>query len=680
MAGNTAASDRLGILLTDGLGLAARAVPERDRNLALDQLDPDERIEAVAIGRIRERSLVSGQLFVATGRRLIVVEAHRWKSSWHRSVPWRALGPLDTVGGAVVIDTGAEQFTVTSMLPENAADRFEQLRAQAADPAGPTDPSPADLGSHVEPVLADARHQVREAGSLVETETPEPAEPVEVPDGIRRSEVDGVPVFWVDRAPSDRLRAQLIVGVGAADESFLQGQLTHLLEHVVMRRFADVTYEVNAGVGIWITGFDVASRPQTVSRHLREICTAMTDLASGQVDSAIVEAERAVLTAEAAQDDGPPLALTLPAAAWFGRQGLGAVGESTLGLEYAGAADLADWCRARFTGASVAVALDGPPPDDLALPLPAGPRPARSVLPPRVLNTPAWTPGPPGFQVSFRTTRSLTTEVLMEALSVRWTRLLRHDGGLVYDLATTVVGLPGSEIVVSLSADATVEQSARIAVLLRADLRRLLDGGFTEAEVTAARERLDEQTGDPDWSMGLAVDLAVQAAGGPVATPVARPGSTEGVTRAEVDAAWRQSWPTVIIATDDESPDLPPLTWDDTPPVAGRTWPRARRGSFMEDGSAAVSGPAGVSVRWGPAEHDDWRTVRYDQVVALGTVQLAAQDVVLMLYSSTGSLVAVRARDWRDGEQLLPEIRASVPPHLHVVLPERMRPFDLGER
>lgn len=788
MAGNEAHSERLDALLSERLGPAARVIPRRDRDLAVGMLAEDEQIRSVAMGRIRERSLVTGQVFVATDARLIIAEAHRWKSSWSRVLAWTDIEGIGLVDGDLVVDLGTEQLTVKTLLPVAAADQFAELHARAQPSTGSddavtdrtlasdrlaatlqerlsafpgffndatvhrlthelldgesveaavrfgamrtgtvvltdrrvgrvpdrlTDASawflrddvttvsldddaglllrtpdgdvewtgliPADdTPTIVDPLLADNRRRARLEAAAPDDGTARTA-PLGLPDGVRHSEIDGVPVFWVDRPASARLSAQLVFRVGQADEPFLDGQITHLLEHVVMRRFADATYEYNAGVGLGVTTFDVESRPETVAAHLRGVCESIEAVAHGRVDTATVAAERAVLRAEAAQGAGMGLAVTLPAAAWFGRTGIGLAGESTLGLAQAEAPELTTWCRRWFVRANAALVLDGPPPAELSLSLPDGNRLPRPTPTPRALDTPAWISGPPGFQVSFRAHRSIEVEILVEALQVRWTRLLRHDGGLVYDIAAIVIGLAGAEVIVSIAADAAPDCSERIASALGVDLAVLETSGFTDEEITAAKERLSERAEDPDWPAHLAFDHALQHLGGPAATPIVDPQSPQGVARSEVDAAWRTALSTLIVAVADDLPDFTAFISDPTPPVAGRRWTPARRGSFVIDGSTAISGPAGVSLRWGPADDGDWRTVRYDEVVALGIDRLAPQDAVLALYASSGLLIGVRARDWREGEHLVREILLAVPPHLHVHLPEDMRPFDLEE-
>lgn len=626
---------------------------ERAVHRLLHELSPSETVQsAMRFGVVR-----SG-VVVLTDRRIgrlpdAMAEPSDW---WDRDQVWTV--SLDDEAGLLVRTPSGEREW-TGLIP---ADELPDL---------------------VRPLLADNRRRERaRSGSGDPAAIAAPAsdrEPAALPPGVRRSEIDGVPVFWVERPASPRLSAQLLFGVGQADEPFTGGHITHLLEHVVMRRFTDATYETNAGVGVWVTSFDVESRPATVTRHLREVCETIGVLAAIPPDPVVVETEREFLRAEEAQADGPGLAMMLPAAAWFGRSGVGLVGESTLGLENADPDALTDWCRHWFVRGNAALVLDGPPPEDLTLPLPAGDHPRRTPPSPRPLDTPAFTPGPPGFQVSFRARRNPHTEMLIETLTVRWTRLFRHDHGLVYDIATTVIGLPGGEIIVSLSADAAPQHGERIAALLTDDLHALSVDGVAEKDVTAARDRLVELTEDPHWPVGLATDHAVWSVGGPVPIPAVDLDSAARINRTDVNRAWEAARETLIVASDVEVPDLPFLETDRTPIVTGRSWTRARKGSYLIEGSSAISGPDGVSLRWGPAEDEDWRTVRYDDVVALGIDRLAPQDAVVALFSRTGALVGLRARDWRDGQHLVREVLLTVPAHLHTYLPDRMRPYDLGE-
>lgn len=116
---------------------------------------------------------------------------------------------------------------------------------------------------------------------------------------VHRTEVDGVPVFW--SASPGRLRASLIFGVGQAHEHFLNTGITHLIEHLAMRPIRTERYENNASTDILHTSFDVSSNPQTVAKHLLELCNSLS-----KMDFSAIELEKNIISAEEKNSDGPP--------------------------------------------------------------------------------------------------------------------------------------------------------------------------------------------------------------------------------------------------------------------------------------------------------------------------------------------------------------------------------------
>lgn len=102
------------------------------------------------------------------------------------------------------------------------------------------------------------------------------------PRPVHRTEIDGVPVFWVD-TPA-RLHAELVFGVGLADETMLTTGVTHLVEHLVMRQLGELPHAANAGVGVGTTSFEASSSPPVVAEHLRRLCRALAEPDMGQLD------------------------------------------------------------------------------------------------------------------------------------------------------------------------------------------------------------------------------------------------------------------------------------------------------------------------------------------------------------------------------------------------------------
>ena len=108
---------------------------------------------------------------------------------------------------------------------------------------------------------------------------------------VHHTEVDGVPVFWVRTGA--RLHAELVFGVGLADETFTTTGVTHLVEHMAMRRLGEHVHAANAGVGLCMTSFEVSSSPAVVVEHLRRVCRALAE-----PDPALLEVERRVVGVE----------------------------------------------------------------------------------------------------------------------------------------------------------------------------------------------------------------------------------------------------------------------------------------------------------------------------------------------------------------------------------------------
>src|SRR5687768_17095636 len=119
-----------------------------------------------------------------------------------------------------------------------------------------------------------------------------------------QTSVDGVPVFYAEGPPP--LTAGLVFGVGRRDETFVQGGVTHLVEHLAMRAVGRTAIESNASVDLTSTEFLASGSPDRVAAFLRAVCRALADLPTDQL---AVEAD--VLRAEGGTVAAPPVALLL---------------------------------------------------------------------------------------------------------------------------------------------------------------------------------------------------------------------------------------------------------------------------------------------------------------------------------------------------------------------------------
>src|SRR5688572_28815248 len=108
---------------------------------------------------------------------------------------------------------------------------------------------------------------------------------------MQRVDVDGVPVFW--RQGPEPLTANLIFRVGRRDERFLLGDITHLVEHLIMRPKGRTPRACHAPVNRAMTPCTAPRRPDAVKDFLQSVCRSIRDL---PVDA--IEIEKSVLQRE----------------------------------------------------------------------------------------------------------------------------------------------------------------------------------------------------------------------------------------------------------------------------------------------------------------------------------------------------------------------------------------------
>ena len=82
---------------------------------------------------------------------------------------------------------------------------------------------------------------------------------------INRTDVDGVPAFWVDTG-RPTLSATLVVRAGLMDEPPARSGWLHLLEHVVMTGPEQHGLAVNGSVDLAFTTFDAEGDPAGASQ------------------------------------------------------------------------------------------------------------------------------------------------------------------------------------------------------------------------------------------------------------------------------------------------------------------------------------------------------------------------------------------------------------------------------
>src|SRR3954468_22205316 len=89
---------------------------------------------------------------------------------------------------------------------------------------------------------------------------------------VHRTERDGVPVLWTD-LPVDPT-VTLFFGVGHQNMTPATVGITHLVEHLVMRRVGRISTPHNAESGMVSTSFYATGTPARLVDFVRRVCDA----------------------------------------------------------------------------------------------------------------------------------------------------------------------------------------------------------------------------------------------------------------------------------------------------------------------------------------------------------------------------------------------------------------------
>ncbi len=466
---------------------------------------------------------------------------------------------------------------------------------------------------------------------------------------MRDMQIDGVPVFVAD-GPSPSV-VGLVFGVGRADETFVRGGLTHLVEHLAMSAPGRTTYECNASVDLRRTEFTATGTPEQVRDFLELICRALGDL---PLDRLRVEVD--VLRTEGAAAAPPAVGTLLTERYGLTGPGLGGVREPA--LTSLTAEDVRDWARTWFTRGNAALWVTGPVPAGLRLPLPDGEPPARPPLWRSPVPTPAWTEtGSPGaVSLGGELPPGIAGSVTLEVLRRRVEDALRHRRGVAYAVTADRLPLDAVTRFGVLVTDVRAGQEDLVAAVLWREVQRLADEGPTADELEHERRSITDALDAPRSEAEEVVSRAEsRVTGVPAYTSadlrqdVALLGiedirRTAGLLR---DGALL-GVPEPLEPAPAGIPRAP--VWSEEA-VDGRVFQRRRRRGVPK-GATLVVGDDGVSA----VLEQGVLTVRWADAVAL--VRQGPGDHLLL--GRDGFSVPLSEADWRDGEQALVLVRAAV--------------------
>ncbi|WP_312867592.1 insulinase family protein [Amycolatopsis pithecellobii] len=461
-------------------------------------------------------------------------------------------------------------------------------------------------------------------------------------------------------------------GVGVAHETFLGTGLTHLVEHLAMRPLRTARYDANATTAMVHTSFEVTSGPETVVEHLRRICVSL-----GNLDTGPLELERGVLVAEERASEGPGVTAWLPASIWFGNQAYGLAGNLQVATVHAGADDVRAWCAQWFHRGNAALVLSGPPPADLRLPLPDGPRRPAPQITPFPLATPAQTTVPNGVVgcalVGWTAEMACAASILITRLTDR----LRHLEGLVYDIAFDHQLIDGRRTVLGFGTDVPDRHAPRVFAAIRAELAALGEQGPTDDELAADRMGLMEQLTEHEFTGYRAFDDAMSELTGWPSSAAHQKQVLAGLDAGAVAAAAHElAGQLVLCGPQGRLPaDLPELPGSPLAPVRGRELKRAMVGSTAPRGFRLVAGDEGLTTYYGSSPIPV-TVVRFDDVAGVGVEHTDGGLPILHVFARHGGMITVRPGDWRSGRNLVRDLLARLPAGLCFDAPDAMRLFE----
>lgn len=467
--------------------------------------------------------------------------------------------------------------------------------------------------------------------------------------------IDGVPVF-VAEGPAPTT-AGLVFGVGRADETFVRGGLTHLVEHLAMAAVGRTPYESNASVDLTRTEFTASGTLDQVRDFLDRVCRALRDL---PVDRLRVEAD--VLRTEGGAAAPPAVGSLLSER--YGLVGPGLAGVREPALTSLTAEDVREWVRTRFTRQNAALWVSGPLPQGLALPLEDGAPPARRPLWRAEVTTPGWLESPAAGVVAIgaELPPGIAGSVTLELLRSRVEDELRHRRGVAYAVAADRLPLDADTRFGVVVTDVRPGQEDLVAAVLWREVQRLADDGPTTEELERERTALGSLLDDPRNRTDEVVSHAeARVTGMPAYDADDLRRELAALTTAEIrETAARLRDGALLGVPEPLDPAPPGLTrvpmWS-AEAVQGRVFQR-RRLTGVPKGTTLVVGDDGVSA----VLEQGTITVRWADAVGLvrqgpGDFQLLGRD---------GFTVPLSESDWRDGEEALALVRAAVPAELQV--------------
>jgi hypothetical protein len=473
---------------------------------------------------------------------------------------------------------------------------------------------------------------------------------------VRETEVSGVLCFFVDtgRPPS---AAHLIFRQGLADEPLHETGWLHLLEHLALLDRESLSRPINGQVSMLLTRFATFGAPDELTAQLARLCRWVAE-----PDFRLLARERGVLQARAHHRQDP----LVRSLTWrYGATGPGVTSYSEVGALRATPELLAERAWRVFNAANAILVLDGPPPADLTLGLPAGEYLPPTPTAPVQRRLPAAYRDEAGLTLSGVVSRTHEATFLPGILERAVHDGLRQSTGGAYGPWSSMTEVDDQHLVVGGGSDVVPEILSKVATAGLDVVRRLAEEGVPRTWVEEAVQQRLSRLDSPAAMADVALESAYAALSDQV--PLSHMELLDRLRDTNpqlVDTAARELQATLLVGLPEDA-SLPHgvklVSFPESEPVGeGRrhshvNWP-ADLTTFSADEQVAES-VSGLSAR----------TMRIEDVVGL----FSFRDGTRRLLGRDGSVLEMEARQWVDGQRLAEAIDAAVPADLHLPMPDR---------
>lgn len=486
---------------------------------------------------------------------------------------------------------------------------------------------------------------------------------------VHQTEVDGVPVYWVD--DPGPLTAGLVLGMGVVDETFRTAGVGHVVEHLALARMGRTHLDFSGTHRLLETEFSATGPVDQVVDFLLRVCEGLADPPLDRFDL-----ETGVIAAESSRATSPADAVLL--ALRYGYEGLGLAPLDVVPPSELTEQDVVAHVRRLAVTGNAAVYLSAPPPAGLRLPLPRGERPRRHVPQDGGPAGPGWLPvdsPAPGLGVVGKDTAAL--RVAGRVLADRCREQLRRTEAVVYDLVYKAVAVGDGTRHLSFGPECQPHLAGRVAGRVWELAAELAERGPSADDLAHDLAGLRAMLDDPRSVVGEAFLAASEhVAGRDRSSRAAMLDEVEALTAEDVRLAFAEALASAYLVVPDGTRPSVPLA-----PVAGCASTRSlppqaqvlRRRMFRSaapPGTALFTVPDGIGFR---DEDGDVHVVRWADCVGVGV-----DGDVRVVTGRDRCWVLVDPADWRDGERAVRHVDAGACPELRYAVGHvREEPHEL---